>query len=98
MLFKKGSFAMPKDNDSPFLLDKHKRGLQNVHKMARYPKNAPVDLLIVGAYPDNSEQRDLRRGNPAEHDEVVRNVSSVRMPATDPVSGANGPLTRFWGA
>ena len=56
------------------------------------------DLLIVGAYPDNSEQRDLRRGNPAEHDEVVRNVATVRLPVTDPVSGDNGPLIRFWGA
>jgi choline dehydrogenase-like flavoprotein len=40
---------MPRDNDSPFLLDKHKRGLQNLHRMARYPKTASVDLAIVGA-------------------------------------------------
>src|SRR5436190_5846400 len=46
---RKGSFAMPEDNDSPFLLDKHKRGLQNLDRMARYPKTAPVDMLIVGA-------------------------------------------------
>ena len=45
----KGSLAMPTDNDSAFLLDKHKRGLTNLHKMARYAKNAPVDMLIVGA-------------------------------------------------
>src|ERR1700755_548167 len=38
------------------------------------------DLLIVGAYPDNCEQRDLRRGNPTEHDEVVRNVGADDMP------------------
>jgi uncharacterized protein YjlB len=56
------------------------------------------DLLIVGAYPDNSERRDLRRGNPAEHDEVVRNVEAVAMPTADPVSGGNGPLLRLWGA
>ena len=48
-ILRRGSFAMPRDNDSPFLLDKHKRGLQNLHKMARYAKNAPVDMLIVGA-------------------------------------------------
>src|SRR5436190_15598663 len=46
---RKGSFAMPEDNDSPFLLDKHKRGLQNLDRMARYPKTEPVDLLVVGA-------------------------------------------------
>ncbi len=45
----KGSFAMPKDNDSPFLLDKHKRGLQNLHRMARYRDEDVVDLVVVGA-------------------------------------------------
>jgi choline dehydrogenase-like flavoprotein len=45
----KGAFAMPEENDSPFLLDRHKRGLPNLDRMARYPESAPVDLLIVGA-------------------------------------------------
>jgi choline dehydrogenase-like flavoprotein len=45
----KGSVLMPKDNDSPFLLDMHKRGLQNLDRMAKYPRSAPVDLLVVGA-------------------------------------------------
>jgi len=45
----KGSIAMPKDNDSPFLLDKHKRGLQNLDKMARYRDADVVDLVVVGA-------------------------------------------------
>jgi choline dehydrogenase-like flavoprotein len=40
---------MPEANDSPFLLDKHRRGLPNLHKMARYPESAPVDLVVVGA-------------------------------------------------
>lgn len=54
------------------------------------------DLLIVGAYPDNSDHHDLRRGNPAEHDEAVRNVTDVAMPNADPVSGEQGPLVRLW--
>ena len=37
------------ENDSPFLLDKHKRGLQNLDRMARYAENETVDLLVVGA-------------------------------------------------
>ncbi len=45
----KGSVRMPDDNDSPFLLDQHKRGLQNLDRMARYSEREPVDLLIVGA-------------------------------------------------
>jgi choline dehydrogenase-like flavoprotein len=45
----KGSFAMPRENDSAFLLDTHKRGLQNLDRMARYPLEQAVDLVIVGA-------------------------------------------------
>ena len=33
---RQGLLAMPRDNDSAFLLDKHKRGLQNLDRMARY--------------------------------------------------------------
>jgi choline dehydrogenase-like flavoprotein len=45
----KGSVRMPDDNDSPFLLHQHERGLQNLDRMARYSEREPVDLLIVGA-------------------------------------------------
>src|SRR5205085_10738180 len=45
----KGSLLMPEENDSPFLLDKHRRGLQNLDRMARYPQSSAVDLLVVGA-------------------------------------------------
>jgi choline dehydrogenase-like flavoprotein len=45
----KGSIAMPRDNDSPFLLDMHKRGLQNLDRMARYRDQDVVDLVVVGA-------------------------------------------------
>jgi uncharacterized protein YjlB len=55
------------------------------------------DLLIIGAYPDNAEGPDLRRGSPAEHDAVVRNVAAVARPPADPVSGDAGPLVRIWG-
>ena len=37
------------ENDSPFLLHPHKRGLQNLDRMARYDEGAPVDLVVVGA-------------------------------------------------
>jgi choline dehydrogenase-like flavoprotein len=47
-LFAKGSFAMPRANDSPWLLDQHRRGLQNVDRMARYGLDDEVDLLVVG--------------------------------------------------
>jgi choline dehydrogenase-like flavoprotein len=46
---RKGAFAMPEENDSPFLLHPHRRGVQNLARMAHYPEAHPVDLLVVGA-------------------------------------------------
>ena len=48
-LFAKGSLAMPRANDSPWLLDQHRRGLQNLERMAHYGRDEEVDLLVVGA-------------------------------------------------
>lgn len=53
------------------------------------------DLVVVGAYPDGMSW-DLRRGDPAEHDEVLANIRAVPLPRTDPVHGASGPLEQFW--
>jgi len=53
------------------------------------------DLLVVGAYPGGADY-DLRRGEPAEHDEAARNVAGVGVPEQDPVSGRDGPLPRLW--
>jgi uncharacterized protein YjlB len=56
-----------------------------------------ADLLIVGAYPDTTAHRlDTRRGKPAEHGEVIRNIVQVPMPSADPVAGGGGPLLRLW--
>jgi uncharacterized protein YjlB len=54
------------------------------------------DLLIVGAYPDNSESPDLRRGKAGEHDAASRTVAAVPLPAADPVTGAGGALAGLW--
>jgi uncharacterized protein YjlB len=54
------------------------------------------DLLVIGAYPDGMPW-DLRRGDPAEHDDSVANISAVPLPDADPVEGPDGPLTRLWG-
>ena len=55
------------------------------------------DLLVIGAYP-NGMPWDLRRGDPAEHDEAVANISAVPLPDADPVDGVRGPLTELWSA
>jgi uncharacterized protein YjlB len=54
------------------------------------------DLLIVGAYPDNAPNPDLRRGKPDEHDAAKRAVDSVPPPAADPIEGVGGALSRLW--
>lgn len=54
-----------------------------------------ADLLVVGAYP-NAMRWDLRRGDPAEHDEVLANIARVPLPDRDPVRGQAGPLVELW--
>ncbi|HEY1518865.1 MAG TPA: hypothetical protein VGF91_20720 [Solirubrobacteraceae bacterium] len=56
-----------------------------------------ADLLVVGAYP-NGMRWDLRRGDPAEHDEVLANIAAVPLPDQDPVAGPDGPVVRLWTA
>ena len=50
------------------------------------------DFLVVGAYPPGQDW-DLRRGDPAEHDECVANIEQVPDPGSDPVGGS---LTELW--
>jgi uncharacterized protein YjlB len=54
-----------------------------------------ADLLVIGAYP-NGMPWDLRRGDPAEHDEVVAKIRAVPLPDADPVEGPQGALTELW--
>ena len=54
-----------------------------------------ADLLVVGAYP-NGMRWDLRRGDPAERDEVLANIARVPLPGLDPVGGRDGPLVELW--
>jgi uncharacterized protein YjlB len=54
-------------------------------------------LLVVGAYP-NGMSWDLRRGDPAEHDEVLANIARVPLPDTGPVEGREDRLTELWGS
>jgi uncharacterized protein YjlB len=53
------------------------------------------DLLVIGAYPDGMPW-DIRRGDPAEHDEAVANIQAVPLPSADPVEGPDGSLTELW--
>jgi uncharacterized protein YjlB len=52
--------------------------------------------MVVGAYPEGMAW-DIRRGDPAEHEEVLENIDAVPLPDADPVHGADGPLPVLWG-
>jgi uncharacterized protein YjlB len=56
-----------------------------------------ADLLVVGAYPDGMKW-DIRRGDPAEHEDVLANIRAVPLPHADPVHGPDGPLDEMWRA
>jgi uncharacterized protein YjlB len=58
-------------------------------------QGSSADLLVIGAYPDGRPW-DIRRGDPAERDEVLANIRAVPLPRADPVNGSNGPLTELW--
>jgi uncharacterized protein YjlB len=53
------------------------------------------DLLVVGAYPPEGAY-DLFRGSAEEHARAQLSIAKVPVPATDPLHGRDGPLTRLW--
>jgi uncharacterized protein YjlB len=58
---------------------------------------ASGDLLVIGSYPPDGTYN-LCRGSKAEHDKALASIPRVPLPQTDPVHGANGPLSRLWRA
>jgi len=56
---------------------------------------ATPDLLVVGAYPPG-QRWDLCRSAPTPA--ILASIANLPCPATDPVSGGDGPLTSLWRA
>jgi uncharacterized protein YjlB len=57
--------------------------------------SASPDLLVIGSYPPEGHY-DLCRGSATEHARALTTVPRVPVPDTDPLFGADGPLTRLW--
>jgi len=57
---------------------------------------ASDDLLVVGAYPQNSGAYDQPRPKEANHRQAVRSVAKVARPKADPVYGSRRPLMALW--
>src|SRR3954468_14294719 len=90
----KGSLAMPRENDSAFLLHPPKRGLQNLGRMARYRDEDVVDLVIVGAGAGGGvlAQRLARKGWRV----VVLEKGPLWDPDRDWVSDEKGSAGLYW--
>ena len=57
---------------------------------------ASSDFLVVGAYPPDQIDVDLCRSAPTA--EMIARIAHLPFPETDPVRGADGPLTSLWRA
>ncbi len=57
--------------------------------------SASRDFCVVGAYPPGPEMQ-ITRPTPENHARAVKTIPQVRLPKTDTVLGADGPLLRLW--
>jgi uncharacterized protein YjlB len=57
--------------------------------------SASQDFSVVGAYPPGPPM-DLQRATPENHAKALKTIPQVKLPPTDPVMGADGPLVRLW--
>ena len=57
--------------------------------------SASRDFSVVGAYPPGPPM-DLVRPTPENHAKALKTIPQVKLPKTDPVRGADGPLLRLW--
>lgn len=55
------------------------------------------DFLVVGCYPPG-QSWDLLRGEAGDRPAADHNIARVPLPLSDPVGGADGPLTGHWRA
>jgi len=88
-----GGALRPPDNDSAFLLDVHRRGVDRT-RMARYDDAYPIDLAIVGADAGGATlaQRLARRGWKV----VVLEAGPFWDPDEDWVSDEAGSHALYW--
>ncbi|HEY0391533.1 MAG TPA: GMC oxidoreductase [Solirubrobacterales bacterium] len=91
--FLKGA-ARPPENDSAFLLDRHRRAVPGRERMRRYRDPDPVDMLIVGCGAGGATlaQRLARRGWRV----VVLEAGPFWDPDADWVSDEAGSHSLYW--
>jgi uncharacterized protein YjlB len=57
--------------------------------------SASMDFSVVGAYPPGPRMQ-VTLPTPENYAKAIVTIPAVRLPKTDPVMGAEGPLVRIW--
>jgi uncharacterized protein YjlB len=57
--------------------------------------SASEDFSVVGAYPPGAKMH-VTRPTPENYRRALKTIPEVRLPKTDPVRGADGPLVKLW--
>jgi uncharacterized protein YjlB len=57
--------------------------------------SASRDFCVVGAYPPGPQMH-VTLPTPENHAKALKTIPKVKLPMTDPVMGADGPLVRLW--
>lgn len=58
--------------------------------------SASNDFLVIGAYPPGADMQ-ITRPTLENHRKALKTIPKVALPKSDPIYGANGPLTKLWG-
>ena len=56
---------------------------------------ASADFSVVGAYPPGPKMQ-VTQPTPENHRKALETIPRVKLPTSDPVMGADGPLIRLW--
>jgi len=57
--------------------------------------SASRDFCVIGAYPPGPGMH-VTLPTPDNHAKALQTIPAVKLPKTDPVMGADGPLVRLW--
>ena len=57
--------------------------------------SASPDFSVVGAYPPGAKMH-VTLPTPENHRKALKTIPQVKLPASDPLLGGDGPLTRLW--
>jgi uncharacterized protein YjlB len=57
--------------------------------------SASADFCVVGAYPPGPQMH-VTLPTPENHAKALKTIPAVKLPETDPVMGADGPLVSLW--